>query len=123
MTRTSGSRFWHVLFDSLTVDREAFRLATGWEVKPQGACLGERCVPLPGRDDGLVDVADFAHRLGMPVVHDEKHGLWAVGPEGGGRFIEAALCPEITLPDLDGAPFALSSLRGQKVLLIAWASW
>ena len=27
------------------------------------------------------------------------------------------------LPDVDGNPFALGSLRGQKVLLVAWASW
>lgn len=95
----------------------------GWELKPQGACKGERCVPLPARDDGRVDVADLGDRLGMPVVHDEDHGLWAVGPEGGGRFLETAVCPEITLPDLDGNPFRLSSLLGTKVLLLAWASW
>ena len=34
-----------------------------------------------------------------------------------------ALAPELTLPDLDGRPFELSSLRGQKVVLAAWASW
>jgi hypothetical protein len=71
----------------------------------------------------LVDVADLANRLGMPVVHDEEHGLWAVGPEGGGRFLESAVCPEIVLPDLDGNLFAISSLRGKKVLLVAYASW
>jgi hypothetical protein len=27
------------------------------------------------------------------------------------------------LPDIDGQPFSLESLRGQKVLLVAWASW
>ena len=25
--------------------------------------------------------------------------------------------------DLDGRPFTLSSLRGQKVVMVAWASW
>lgn len=107
----------------MAIDRAAFQKTFGWEIKAQGACLGDRCVPLPHRDDDLVDVADFARRLGMPVVNDDDHGVWAVGPEGGGRFIEEATCPEVVLPDLDGNPFALSSLHGQKVLLIAWASW
>jgi peroxiredoxin len=33
------------------------------------------------------------------------------------------VAPELELPDLSGRSFALSSLRGQKVVLIAWASW
>lgn len=31
--------------------------------------------------------------------------------------------PEINLPDLDGKPFLLSSLRGKYVLVDFWASW
>lgn len=31
--------------------------------------------------------------------------------------------PEITLPDLDGKPFSLSSLKGKYVLVDFWASW
>jgi hypothetical protein len=95
----------------------------GWELKPEGACKDVRCVPLPKRDDELVDVLDLAGRLGMPVVHDEVHGLWAVGPEGGGHFLDSAVCPEVVLPDMDGNPFDLASLHGTKVLLVAWASW
>jgi hypothetical protein len=112
-----------VLLSSLLVDPATFTAESGWDIKPQGACHGERCVPLDQRDDGLVDVGGFAERLGMPVVHDERHEVWAVGPEGGGRFLQSAVCPEIVLPDLEGSPFAVASLRGQKVLLVAWASY
>ncbi len=59
----------------------------------------------------------------MALVHDETHDLWAVGPESGGRALTDARAPELTLPDADGRAFTLSSLRGQKVLLLAWASW
>ena len=48
---------------------------------------------------------------------------YALGPESGGRVLASAVCPEIRLPDLDGREFALSSLRGRKVVLVAWASW
>jgi peroxiredoxin len=48
-----------------------------------------------------------------------------MGPESGvtGRALTTAKVPEIVLPDLDGNEVAISSLRGQKVLLVAWASW
>ena len=99
---------------------------TGWAIKPEGACKGEVCVPLPEDvlRDGLVDLHLFAERLRMPIVHDVEHGLWALGPESlNGRALTTAVAPELVLSDLDGRPFALSSLRGQKVVLTAWASW
>jgi len=37
--------------------------------------------------------------------------------------LTTAVAPDLELPDVDGNPFRLSSLRGQKVLLVAWASW
>ncbi len=100
---------------------------TGWELKPEGACKNDRCVPLGlDRNAGVPDRFDvrvLADKLGMPIVHDEANGLWALGPESGGHFLDSAALPEITLPDVDGNPFSLSSLRGKKVLLVAWASW
>jgi hypothetical protein len=31
--------------------------------------------------------------------------------------------PPLTLPDLEGQPLALESLRGKRVLLFMWGSW
>jgi hypothetical protein len=59
----------------------------------------------------------------MALVHDEARGLWALGPEAGDHALLSAEMPEVTLPDRRGSPFAISSLRGTKVLLVAWASW
>ena len=58
------------------------RRRTGWESKPEGLCQEDRCVPAPGvdRGDGTLDVTVLADRLGMPLVHDEDHALWALGP-------------------------------------------
>ena len=112
-----------MIVNSLELSPAEFHRATGWEIKPEGACKDVRCVPLPEGivESGNVDLAAFAERMGMGVV--ESDGVWAVGPESGGHALESAQLPEITLPDPAGRPFSLSSLRGTKVLLLAWASW
>ena len=69
------------------------------------------------------DVALGEAQAVLALVHDPEHGLWALGPETAGHALASAELPEITLPDRHGNPFALSSLRGLKVLLVAWASW
>jgi hypothetical protein len=81
-------------------------------------------VPLPDAAADDVDVAAVADRLGMPLVHDEDEGLWALGPASlAGKALPTAEAPELELPDLEGRPFRLSSLRGQKVVLVAWAPY
>jgi hypothetical protein len=110
-----------MLVTSLNATPEALQLATGWEIKPQGACKGDVCVSLPAGD---FDLASTAGRLGMAIVHDPDIGLWAVGPETlGGRALATAQAPELVLPDLEGHEFRLSSLRGQKVVLVSWAPY
>jgi hypothetical protein len=111
-----------VITDSLQLDPAEFSAATGWEIKPEGACKADVCVPLPSTGD--FDVRATAERLGMAVVADREAGLWAIGPQSlGGRALVSAEAPELALDDLDGHEFRLSSLRGQKVLLVAWAPY
>jgi len=116
-----------VITDRLDLTDDEFARLTGWEIKPEGACRDEVCVPLPAlsRDDaGRLDVSVVAERLGMPVAHDEAHGLWALGPRSGDRkVLDSVRMPELVLPDFDGGAFDVASLRGKKVVLIAWASW
>jgi hypothetical protein len=114
-----------VILTELAVDPADFAARTGWEAKPQGLCKGEACVPAPGavRDDGRLDVEVVARRLGMPLVHDEARGLWAVGPESGGHALTTAQLPELSLPDRSGEAFHFSSLVGRKAIIVAWASW
>jgi hypothetical protein len=108
------------------VSAEEFGVATGWDPKPEGLCRGEVCVPAPGslRADSTVDVAVAASRLGMPVIHDDEHAVTAVGPGSTtGHTLSSAVAPDPELIDRAGEPFQLSSLRGRKVLLVAWASY
>ena len=117
-----------MILTELDIDPATFEARTGWAIKPEGACKAEHCVPLPPdarAADGRVSIAAVAERLGMPLVLDEEHGLYALGPDTAvtGRALTTAVAPELELPDFDGKPFRLSSLRGQKVMLVAWASW
>ena len=114
-----------MITDTLSVTVDVLARETGWAVKPQGACREERCLPLPAGtlQDGRVDLPAFADRLGMPLLHDEQAGLWSLGPESGGRAMTTVTAPDLRLPLLTGEPFALSALRGKKVLIAAWASW
>ena len=112
-----------MILERLETTPEELERRTGWKFEPQGACKGDRCVQLPRGDGESLDVRMLADLLGMALVHDSKHGLWALGPESEGHALASAEPPEITLPDRRGNPFDLSSLRGSKVLLVAWASW
>jgi hypothetical protein len=110
-----------MLVTSLGVTTDAFRQATGWDIRPEGACKGDVCVPLPAGDFNLETTAE---RLGMAIVHDPEIGMWAIGPETlGGRALTTAQAPELILPDLDGNEFRLSSLLGRKVILVSWAPY
>jgi hypothetical protein len=115
-----------VVLDELFVPADRFAAETGWEPKPEGLCRGELCVPAPDalRDGDVVDVRAAAARLGMPLVEDPHRGLWAVGPATlGGRALDTAVCPELVLRDRHGKDVALTSLRGRKAIMVAWASW
>jgi len=111
-----------VIVTGIDVSKEAFEGGTGWEIKAEGACKGDVCVPLD--QSGAFDVQFTADRLRMAVVQDADEGLWAIGPESlGDRALVTAAAPELVLPDLDGDEFRLATLRGQKVVIVSWAPY
>jgi hypothetical protein len=113
-----------VILERPQVEPADFTAHTGWEITPEGACKATRCVPLPDSPaGGPLDVGMLADRLGMALVADESNGLWALGPESGGRALLSAAMPDLELPDRHGRPFALRSLRGTRIVMVAWASW
>ena len=110
-----------MILETLDMTGPQFEAMTGWAITAEGACRGELCVPL---GSATFDLKEVTERLAMPLVHDTQSRLWALGPSSlGGRALTTAQAPELVLPDLDGRPFALSSLLGQKVVLVAWAPY
>lgn len=114
-----------MLITTGTTSREDFERRTGWTIKPEGACKGDVCIPLPEELQGeTLEPRALAQSMGLPLVEEPEHGLLALGPETiGSRALSSALAPELELPDLDGNAFRLSSLRGQKILVYAWAPY
>jgi hypothetical protein len=114
-----------MILNSLQVDFAEFERQTGWAIEPRGACREDVCLPLAAEATagGRLDVTAVAEALNMPLVADPANHLWALGPPAGGRALTSARAPDLILPDADGQQFDLASLRGTKVLLLAWASW
>jgi hypothetical protein len=110
--------------------REA-QAATGWEAKPAGFCQGPTCVPIPaGREhefvwDGRINLAALWRHLGQPVLHSDRGDVWILARSAGERTaaLTSLEAPDFALPDLAGRLHRLSDYRGQKVLLVTWASW
>ena len=107
--------------------------AGGWELKPEGLCRGPLCVPVPpraswvrgGGADLRVELAGLSRYMGQPMAASPEHATWSIGPaaEDVADRLRSLDAPDFTLPDLDGRMHTLSSFRGRKVFLLAWASW
>jgi len=119
--------------DNLWLSAAELAKVSGWELKPEGVCKSDVCVPIPaGRELDFVrdnrksfNLASFARLMGQPVLHDDKNTVWHFGENAGARrsALKSLEAPDFELPDLDGKMHRLSDYRGKKVLLAAWASW
>ncbi len=113
-----------MLLTEARIPTDEFERGTGWALRPEGACRGDVCIPLmTGPKGDEVDVAPLAEQLGMPIVRHSRD-LAALGPASlGGRALTSAEAPDLVLPDFAGTDFDLRSLRGQKVVLVAWSPY
>ena len=109
--------------------------ATRWEIKPEGVCRDEVCVPLSGalereavqerEGERWLNVTAFARHAGQPYAQAAEQRVWSFGPPAHEwqRRAESDVAPDFTLPDFEGRPRSLSEFLGKKVFLLTWASW
>ncbi len=107
----------------------------GFELKPEGACIDDICVPVRQDVDSDIfitrqgtewfNVSELADRLNQPTVVDVDTGVWSFGaiPARRSSFLANAVAPDFSLPDIDGNTIKLSDFKGKKVMLLTWASW
>jgi hypothetical protein len=113
----------------LLVPPERLADALGWELKPEGLCRNDICVPVRDRASLFVgddlDLAAVAAALGRAAIVDALGGIAAVAMDAEGRrqALDSLRAPAFVLDDLDGHPHRLEEWRGRKKLLVAFASW
>jgi hypothetical protein len=118
-----------VLDGGLAVTPEGLRDALGWDLKPEGLCRGDVCIPLRNRPgavvEGMVDLATFAELTGRPLASDLDHRVGVLTDSVADRHaaMRSLEAPEFRLRSLDGDEIALRDFAGRKRLLVAWASW
>jgi hypothetical protein len=96
-----------------------------FELKPQGACRADVCIPIAKqwRQGDYFQLTAFAKKIGESVVSDS--GVWSFGeiPVLRGGFLNSRVAPDFAAPDRKGKLVHLSDFRGKKVLVVTWASW
>ena len=112
---------------TLWVQKSDLPRINGFEIKPQGACRADICIPIPRammRGD-LFNLTAFAGRVGQKFIADPSTRVWSFGeiPVVQGAYLESRIAPVVTVPDRQGKPVRLPQFRGKKVLLVTWASW
>lgn len=96
-----------------------------FELKPQGACRADMCIPVPKalKNGEWFNLTGFSRKVGQAVVADS--GVWSFGeiPVVRGSFYSSRIAPDFAVPDRKGKIVHLSDFRGKKVLVVTWASW
>ncbi|NQV64220.1 MAG: TlpA family protein disulfide reductase, partial [SAR86 cluster bacterium] len=73
-----------MLLHSLTMPVSDFEKATGWQIKPEGACKGDVCIPLRGQSGATLQVEQLAKDMNLPLVAEASEQCWALGPDSVG---------------------------------------
>jgi AhpC/TSA family len=96
-----------------------------FELKPQGACRADMCIPVAKtlKNGPWFNLTGFSRKLGQAYVNDS--GVWSFGdiPVMRGSFYSSRIAPDFAVPDRTGKIVHLSDFRGKKVLVFTWASW
>jgi len=113
----------------VSVSRAALQESIGWEIRPEGLCRGDICVPVT--DDGgivhgdQVDLVAAARLTGSEVLIDHDAPAIAISLPAPIRHqtLVGRQAAEFTLPDLNGDSHSLSEFAGKRRLLVAFATW
>lgn len=115
------------LKDVLWVRKTDLPRINDFELKPQGACRADLCIPIPKAmvRGGYFNLTAFARTIGESCVADADAGVWSFGeiPVLRGAFLGSRMAPDFSLADRKGRLVRLSDFHGKKVLVLTWASW
>ena len=117
--------------DGLLIRPDDLPRVNGFELKPEGACYAELCVPMNehllveqgGRQ--WFDLAAFADLIGQAYVADKDARVWSFAeiPTKRDSMLVDAMAPEFEVADREGKVIRMTDLKGKKVLIVTWSSW
>ena len=116
-------------FGEFAISVDDFEKQTGWQLKPEGLCRRDACVPV--RDAKTltnhthIDLVEFARVTNQNIVVDQQRKVVALGEHADARSeaMTTLEAPDFTLPDLHGRQVSFSDYNRRKRLLLAWSSW
>jgi peroxiredoxin len=107
-----------------------FEHLTGWDLRDEGLCNGDACVPVRDRSravpsPGILDLDVIVPLLDRPLIIDHGAGVVSVGSTHQARrdALVARLAPTFSLPGLDGSMHSLEELRGRLTVLVTFSTW
>ncbi len=117
--------------DGLLIRPQDLPRVNGFELKPEGACYQDRCVPL---NDTLMaeqngaqwfNLTAFADLMGQPYVADLDARVWSFAelPAKRENMMLNAMAPDFKISDRQGNVIRMADLKGKKALIVTWSSW
>ncbi len=101
----------------------------GWQVKPEGLCKNDACIPIGGNvtlgEDASLNLKEAAALVGHPSLSAPEAGMITVGQSRDVRSLalKDRVAPNFTLSDISGVDRSMSDWAGKKRLLVAFSSW
>jgi hypothetical protein len=115
----------------LLIQAQDLYRVNGFELKPEGACYQDLCIPL--NDALLIEQDDrqwfnltaFADLLGQPYVADAEANVWSFAeiPAKRQNMMVNAMAPDFEVTDRQGNVVRMTDLKGKKALIVTWSSW
>lgn len=117
--------------DGLLISPDDLPRVNGFELKPQGACYADMCIPMNEQllleQDGKqwFDLAAFADLLGQPYVVDRDANVWSFAeiPARRDSMMVDGMAPDFEVIDRSGKVIRMTDLKGKKALIVTWSSW
>lgn len=117
--------------DELLIRPEDLKRVNGFELKPEGACYQDMCIPMNDRLltelDGKrwFNLTAFADLLEQPYVADVESRVWSFAeiPAKRESMMVDAMAPDFEVVDREGKVVRMADYKGKKALIVTWSSW
>lgn len=108
--------------------------ATGFELKPSGACYPKLDICIPLFEKGLIhktttgswlNMSKLSKALELTCIASDDKKAWSLGviPQVRQLLLDTGKAPDFEIEDIYGNNICLSDFKGKKVLIVTWATW